>query len=77
MWKESLPQFLTKYLLQQILAASSASLDSCSNSSETCNCTDECSNAIERQIAPNLQNAFYCGARYRYGTHQVDGQWEL
>ena len=34
-WKESLPQFFTIYLLQQMRAASSASLDSCSYSSET------------------------------------------
>merc|ERR1712165_269465 len=35
MWKESLPQFLTRYLLQQVRPASSASEDSCSSSSDT------------------------------------------
>merc|ERR1719210_715544 len=35
MWKPSLPQFLTRYLLQQILAASRASEESCSSSSDT------------------------------------------
>ena len=35
MWNWSLPQFLTRYLLQQIRAASIASEDSCSSSSET------------------------------------------
>merc|ERR1719419_2041847 len=39
MWNPSLPQFLTRYLLQQILAASRASEDSCSSSSET-RCTE-------------------------------------
>ena len=34
-WKVSLPQCLVRYLLQQILAASMASEDSCSNSSDT------------------------------------------
>ena len=37
MWNMSFPQFLTRYLLQQILAASIASEDSCSSSSETWN----------------------------------------
>merc|ERR1719158_1979107 len=31
MWNWSLPQFFTRYLLQQIRAASRASLESCSN----------------------------------------------
>merc|ERR1719400_2594091 len=35
MWNPSLPQFLTRYLLQQILAASRASEESCSSSSDT------------------------------------------
>ena len=35
MWKASLPQFLTKYLLAQIRPASKASDDSCSYSSDT------------------------------------------
>ena len=35
MWKVFLPQYLTMYLLQQILAASRASVDSCSSSSNT------------------------------------------
>ena len=35
MWNWSLPQFFTMYLLAQIRAASRASLDSCSYSSET------------------------------------------
>merc|ERR1719312_464506 len=35
MWKESLPQNLTMYLLAQIRAASKASDESCSFSSET------------------------------------------
>merc|ERR1719348_498967 len=39
MWNWSFPQFFTRYLLQQILAASSASEDSCSNSSDT-KCTE-------------------------------------
>merc|ERR1719175_403407 len=33
MWKPSLPQFLTRYLLQQIRPASRASEESCWNSS--------------------------------------------
>ena len=35
MWKPSLPQFLTRYLLAQMRPASSASDDSCSYSSDT------------------------------------------
>merc|ERR1719228_2355802 len=35
MWNWSLPQFLTMYLLQQMRAASSASDESCSSSSDT------------------------------------------
>merc|ERR1719436_603794 len=35
MWNPSLPQFLTRYLLQQMRPASRASEESCSNSSET------------------------------------------
>merc|ERR1719220_2532190 len=35
MWKPSFPQFLTRYLLQQIRPASRASAESCSNSSDT------------------------------------------
>merc|ERR1711997_555340 len=35
MWKASLPAILVMYLLQQIRAASSASDDNCSYSSET------------------------------------------
>merc|ERR1719516_124233 len=51
MWNWSLPQFFTRYLLQQIRAASRASLESCSNSSDT-KCTDRGNSSTPAFLRP-------------------------